>query len=420
MTENSQKHNILVVDDDVRSCDSLRRRLSQAGYAATSATGGRAAIAAFEEKAFDLVLLDIMMPDVGGLEVLDRIRSIAGPADLPVLMVTGKIGADNVVEALDRGANDFIAKPVEIPVLLARVKTHLALKAAREELRGLNEDLEDKVLSRTKQLQATNAKLVEEIETRKKTEAHLLQARLNAEHAGRAKTEFLATMSHELRTPLNAVIGFSDLIVQESLGALNISQYKEYAQNVNSGGRHLLSIISDILDMSKLEAGYETLQDRVVSLKDIVELSVNLITPQATRKNISILPTVGAMDYVYADDIALKRVLTNLLSNAVKFTPDGGCVELRVETGPDGASITVQDNGVGLSPDQLETVFHPFVQAENGLDRKYEGTGLGLPIAKALADLHGGDLRLESSPGEGVRAIVTLPPERNAKAPVAD
>ncbi len=232
--------------------------------------------------------------------------------------------------------------------------------------------------------------------------------------SNRAKAQFLANMSHELRTPLNAIIGFSEIMRSELNGAADNPQYKEFSNHIHESGSHLLQLINDILDLSKIDAGKLELEDEIVDVRAAIESSVRLVQGRADAHSISLDTDIDAgLAPLRADDRKLKQVLINLMSNAIKFTPDGGAVMVTARPEPGGGlAIAVSDNGVGISEHDLSRVFSPFVQVDADLDRRYEGTGLGLPLTKAIVELHGGTVTLESRPGVGTTATVRLPAER--------
>ncbi len=220
-------------------------------------------------------------------------------------------------------------------------------------------------------------------------------------------------MSHELRTPLNAIIGFSEVMMQELFGPIGHANYKDYAGDILHSGQHLLNIINDILDVSKAEAGMIDLTEEVVSMADVVEACIRLIRPRATERNLTVETDLPQQDIqIRADRRRLKQVLLNLLSNAVKFTEKGGItIELRSNPG-DGMVLRVIDTGIGISQTDIDRVMEPFVQADSTLSRSAEGTGLGLPLSRALVEIHGGELTITSELGKGSVATVRLPAER--------
>ncbi len=240
-------------------------------------------------------------------------------------------------------------------------------------------------------------------------------ALLNAESANRAKTEFLANMSHELRTPLNAIIGFSEVIQNEIMGKVQDNpRYVDYARDIRQAGTHLLSVINDILDIAKIEAGQLDLREDVFGLGEALEACVKMLADQATESGLELV-CAGPDDLpnLWADEKMFKQIAINILSNAIKFTPEGGRITLNAEIEPGGAlKLTVTDTGIGIAADDLEMALAPFAQVDSAYCRSHEGTGLGLPISKALAELHGGSLDMESEPGVGTTVTVRFPSER--------
>jgi PAS domain S-box-containing protein len=238
-------------------------------------------------------------------------------------------------------------------------------------------------------------------------------ARDQAEAANRAKTSFLATVSHELRTPMNAVIGFADLLKNEASGKLNARQ-QQYVDDIASSGRHLLRMINDILDMSKIESGKFPLIEEVFDVGGAVNAACRIVAQEAEGKAVTFethvaLGGVGLL----ADQRAVTQIVVNLLTNAVKFTPARGKVVLDAAVGPEGLIVHVTDTGRGMSPDTIEHAFEPFFQGtDSDVNRKRAGTGLGLAISRRLAEMHGGTIRLESKLGKGTVATLWLPPQR--------
>jgi len=241
-----------------------------------------------------------------------------------------------------------------------------------------------------------------------------------AEAASLAKSQFLANMSHELRTPLNAVIGFSDMLKQQVFGKLG-RKYLEYAEDINSSGRHLLSIVSAILDLSKIEAGNHELRLAPVSLASVVDFALSVVRERAEKKEIAIALSLEEIPPLSIDELALRQVVINLISNSIKFTPAGGEIAVRAyRDGAGGVRLEVSDTGIGIAPENLPRIFEPFWQAENAMSRTQEGAGLGLSICRRLVELHGGRLTAESRPGAGTTMSIWLPLRAEAPAPMPE
>lgn len=291
-------------------------------------------------------------------------------------------------------------------------------------------EMEKRVEERTKALSKSNALLKHEVSERKRAETALEKERAmlarrveertaelsaaNAElsRASRLKDEFLASMSHELRTPLNAILGMSEVLQEQAYGPLNEKQSKAI-NSIDESGRHLLTLINDILDLSKIEAGKFQIEIVPVSLEDVCQASLRFVKQIALKKRIRISSTFDAYgaERIQADERRLKQILVNLLTNAVKFTPEGGAIGLEVRSDEElhAVHLTVWDTGIGIPPEQIDSLFKPFVQLDSSLSRRYEGTGLGLVLVQRMVEMHGGSIALESVLGQGSRFTVSLP-----------
>ncbi len=242
----------------------------------------------------------------------------------------------------------------------------------------------------------------------------LASSKEGAEKANKAKTEFLASMSHELRTPLNAIIGFSNAIKDQIFGPLGHSRYVEYMDDIQASGEHLLSLINDILDVSAIEAGKAELSEEELSIPMIVDASHTLIRARAKQGKLSLeLDIADNLPGIWGDQRRIKQVLLNLLSNAIKFTPEGGTITTTAQLiNNSGLTISVADTGVGMAEKEITKAMTQFGQVDSELDRKHEGTGLGLPLAKGLIELHEGCFDVISEKGKGTTVSVTFPPQR--------
>ncbi len=249
-------------------------------------------------------------------------------------------------------------------------------------------------------------------------ETALLEAKNAAEEANRTKSEFLAQMSHELRTPLNAILGFSEIMQREALGPIGTPQYRDYVNDIATSATHLSQMINDVLDVAKLEAGKFQIYEDVVRPSEMAARALRIVRPRADDGGVTLRggePTEAVT--LIADSQKLLQTLLNLLSNAIKFTPAGGRVALRTGIDGDGAyRLSVSDTGIGMSAEDQQIALAPFGQVDSSLARRYEGTGLGLPLSKALVELHGGRLEIDSAPDAGTTVHVVLPADRVDRA----
>jgi signal transduction histidine kinase/HAMP domain-containing protein len=292
----------------------------------------------------------------------------------------------------NRRQTDFTLEGQEILVRLAG-QAAIAIENAKlyEEVRRYAEVLEEQVAERTQELQRANRQL---------------------EEASRHKSEFLASMSHELRTPLNAIIGFSEALKERMFGELSEKQ-AEYIEDIHSSGHHLLSLINDILDLSKVEAGHIVLDYGTFSLPAALEHALSFVRERATRRGLSLALSVEeAVGPIVGDERRIKQVILNLLSNAINFTPEGGTIEIGAVRRTDGVEVSVRDTGIGIPQKYHDSIFEEFRQAHGSSEETTEGTGLGLTLAKRLVELHGGKIWVESEVGKGSTFTFSLPVER--------
>jgi two-component system, cell cycle sensor histidine kinase PleC len=245
--------------------------------------------------------------------------------------------------------------------------------------------------------------------TQQKQNVALNAAKVDAELASKAKSEFIANMSHELRTPLNAIIGFSDMVLTQNI--TNPEKIHQYSGYIKQAAEHLLSLINGILDVSKIQAGKLSVEPEPMDFRPILASCMVIVEAKAREKNIPIETGIApGMPEIMADPLRIKQIMINLLGNAVKFTPERG--RIRVEAAPwqpGYALISVTDTGPGMTPSEVETAMRPFGQVDTAFNKRHEGTGLGLPIAYALARMHGGDLRIDSQKGAGTRVTIIIP-----------
>lgn len=396
------KPRLLIVDDIFDNRAVLGRRFERRGYEVIEADCGGRALELIAAESFDVVLLDVMMPDMDGREVLRHIRHTHNSVALPVIMVTAKSQSEDVVEALTLGANDYITKPVDFAVALARVHVQVGRKraeqrlwASNEALSRANEELETRVAERTSELVESNGRLRLAIE--------------RAEAANRSKDAFLANMSHELRTPLNGVIGMAQVLSSTPLTPAQA----EMIGIINSSAEGLQTILSDLLDIVDLTAGRVALANEATNLGELIRDAAANAAVQARKKGLAFRIEVSpdAEGGAEVDPDRLRQVLANLLSNAVKFTQSGEVV-LKVARSPTADQTVVfevADTGVGFDPETAERLFARFEQADNSATRRFGGVGLGLSICRELVGQMGGEISAEGRPGQGSTFRVELP-----------
>jgi PAS domain S-box-containing protein len=362
-----------------------------------------------------------------------RLASILDIAPEGVIVVNEQMniilfnyGAERI---FDYDSAEIIGKPMEVLIPPKSRMIHAShvdsfinsgakyhLMANRREISGLKKDGSEFPAEASVSKMATTDEIlytvvIHDISQRKKAEAELNVSMLEAEYANYTKTQFLANMSHELRTPLNSIIGFSQVLMGQGIKNLDETQTKIYAKDINYSANHLLSVIQDILDVSKIEAGELELEIEAVNFDDLVTRCIMMNNERARDSGIELLYIpADPTPIIMADELRLKQVMLNLINNGIKFTPEGGTVEISTEVEENGIiSIHVKDTGIGIKESDIPTILEPFGQIKDIMRRNHEGTGLGLSISKSLVDLHGGSLTINSIPDEGTTVTISLP-----------
>ncbi len=383
MMASRESARILVVDDDAAQRALLREILGQAGFSCDDAQDGDEGLRKCLSLKPDLMVLDVMMPGRDGFSVCSEIRNDPVVQNTPILMVTGLNDIKSIERAFEVGATNFLTKPINFSLIEHHIK--YILRSAR-------------------------------------MEQQIRRAKRLAEEASAAKSHFLANMSHELRTPLNAIIGFSEMISMEIGGPIGTATYIGYAQDIHGSAVHLLRIINDVLDVSKIESGtFEIDKERLV-LADLFERVFSIIRPRAEEADVALLLDMsGHVPGVYTDELRLKQVLINLLSNAVKFTPPKGRVALHAHvTERQELVIAISDTGIGMHPGEITKALSRFGQIDSDLNRKHEGTGLGLPLAKLITERLGGSFVITTAEEQGTTVTVTFPKDNIFPGKIAE
>lgn len=374
---------ILIVDDEEIQRALTRDSLEDAGFVVDEAADGEDGIRRAFDFAPDLVLLDVMMPGINGFETCRRLRADPRTRRLPIVIVTGCEESSDIDEGMQAGASDFLTKPLNWKLLPNRVSYVLQTSRLESDLRKSRD---------------------------------MLQRSL------KVKSTMIATMSHELRTPLNSIIGFSSLLEAQSHGPLGSSEYEEFAADIHRAGLQLLKSINLILEINDIDSENRTIRACRQPLGDVVKSAV----AKAKAEFGSWTDLTYRLDLQHEhmmleiDDGGFARGLFQIISNAIKFNDENGEVVIQSRITKNGnLSIRVADTGIGIAPEDIDRVLQPFEQVDNRLARRFEGLGLGLPLARALMRMHGGSLRIASEPGRGTHVTVVLPPSCMPSMPTA-
>ncbi|MCX8070532.1 MAG: response regulator [Thermodesulfovibrionales bacterium] len=365
MIDNQPRQSILVVDDVPLNVQIINEILKN-DYRILFALNGQDAIKITKQDKPDLILLDIMMPEMSGYDVCNLLKKDEDTKDIPIIFLTAMGSEEDETMGLELGAIDYITKPISPPILKLRIKNHLDLKRYRDKLEKLSKS------------------------------------------AVKAKGEFLANITHELRTPLNPIIGLAELILATPLN----DEQKSALETIRDSAYSLLSIIEDLIEISRLES--EGLQNskESFSINEVIQNVSTIITTKAQLKGLEVKTEIdnSLSDIIYSDRLALQSILLRFLDNGVKFT-EKGVITIGVTKGLDKDTISffVRDTGIGISKEKLDTIFNDFTQEDGSHNRRYEGIGIGLTMARKIASLLGGKIRVESEKGIGSTFSFEMP-----------
>ncbi len=353
---------VLLVDDEPRNLMVLSKILKKAGYAVSSAGDGREALDMVLSLDFDLVLLDVMMPEMDGFEVCRQLKLLPRYQEVPVIFITAKAQLESIVEGFELGAVDYVTKPFHARELLARVRTHLRLKQT------------------TAELQVALA----------------------------AKNKFFSIISHDLKSPINSLSGISSLVLHRGDRA-DKEELLRYAKNLNDTSRNLSRLLGNLIDWSRMQTGRMEWFPDHIELAPLAQEALSLLAPTAEAKSINLVSEIPPKLIVFADKNMVSAVLRNLVENGIKYTGEGGEVKLHSGGLGDMAEITVTDTGRGIDPEALEDLFRIDVRTSRPGTHKERGTGLGLILCKEFVEVNQGAIRVESQIGKGSQFIFTLP-----------
>ena len=390
---------LLLVDDDEVDRMAICRALSRSNLVVevTEVTHAEQAIAQLRHQVYDCVFLDYRLPEQDGLSLIRQLR--AEGVTIPLVVLTGQGDEQIAVDLMKSGASDYLVKTRVSPDRIALLLRN-ALRVYAAEQREAQAQA---------RLQETNLLLTRQNEELERQRRYIEDQNLKLLEAYRVKSEFLATMSHELRTPLNAVLGFSQILDSQSKGELNAAQ-AEMVNRILANGKNLLNLVNDILDLSKLEAQRLTLVPAPVNIHSLVKAVLSDLQSLANGKTLTLDHCLTLENpVVINDEHRLRQVLTNLVSNAIKFS-DRGYVRVIVQAAsPNHITLTVEDTGMGIAPEQLPHIFEAFRQGDQSLRRRRPGTGLGLAIVHSLVTIMGGTIAVKSELGQGSVFTITLP-----------
>ena len=373
---------ILLVDDEPKNIQLLGNLLREYGYTIEFATSGMDALRWLSMRLFDLILLDIMMPEMDGYDVCKRLKSNPITRGIPVIFLTAKTDAEGIARGFSLGAVDYVTKPFQKEELLARVKTHLTLQEQQRALDRYADLLEEKNLE-------------------------LRQKNLRLEESNANKDKFFSLIAHDLRSPMTGFLSLAELF--ENTDNMQPEQFKEFIRQFRASAENLFQLLENLLTWARIQRGLIEHAPQWANLGDIIHQNVALMAQNARQKKIALVNSVAQEVFVYADTHMLEAIIRNLLSNALKFTKPGGNVDITTADAGDFVTVSISDNGIGMTEEKCAKLFRvgAKIQSKGTADEK--GTGLGLILCKEFVEKNGGAIGVESRPERGTTVWFTLP-----------
>ena len=399
---------VLIVDDELEITEELAELLFEAGYSVDTSTDPINAIAMIRNNAsISVVITDLSMPNMTGLEMIDEInRILPAERDIAMIVVTGQADTDRAVKALQLGALDFLSKPIDPDVLIHATERAAETVRLKRLERDFRKQLEHQVLERTEEVQKLSSDLLAANEILKIKNADL-------EASNQIKSEFLSLISHELRTPLNHIIGFSGLM-KMTFDNTDSPDEAMYSQKISEAGNDLLKIINTIFDLININDGDHPLDKTDVNLPKLIGTVCDVLKPKADKTGVDILLELqSAPTTLYADEHRMTQVIGNILDNAIRFSSKSGTVLVTASSTENAVSISIADQGIGMTERETQIAEEPFRQVDSSLSKTAYGMGLGLTLSKLIVERHGGQFSVESAPDEGTLVTISIPQKRN-------